>query len=93
MSIGCARALGAAPAAGVAVGVASALAVGTVLAICGLAFCGAVPGIGRFYVESIGQRDYSLLMALTVLYAFAVAAVNVAVDVSYAYIDPRVRYS
>jgi oligopeptide transport system permease protein len=52
-----------------------------------------VPGIGRFYVEAIGQRDYSLLMAMTVIYAFTVAALNVVVDVAYAYIDPRIRYS
>ena len=52
-----------------------------------------VPGIGRFYVQSIGTRDYSLLMAMTMLYAFVVAALNVVVDVLYAYVDPRIRYS
>jgi oligopeptide transport system permease protein len=52
-----------------------------------------VPGIGRFYVQSIGSRDYSVIMATTVIYAFAVAALNVVVDVLYAYIDPRIRYS
>jgi oligopeptide transport system permease protein len=52
-----------------------------------------VPGIGRFYVQSIGTRDYSLLMAMTMLYAFTVAAMNVVVDIAYAYIDPRIRYS
>jgi oligopeptide transport system permease protein len=52
-----------------------------------------VPGIGRFYISAISTRDYSLLMAMTVLYAFAVAFLNVVVDVLYAYIDPRIRYS
>ncbi len=52
-----------------------------------------VPGIGRFYVQAIGTRDYSLLMAMTMLYAFTVAFLNVVVDVLYAYIDPRIRYS
>ncbi len=51
-----------------------------------------VPGIGRFYVQAIGTRDYSLLMAMTMLYAFTVAALNVVVDVLYGYIDPRIRY-
>ena len=51
-----------------------------------------VPGIGRFYVSAISQRDYSLLMAMTILYAFTVAFLNVVVDVLYAYIDPRIRY-
>jgi oligopeptide transport system permease protein len=52
-----------------------------------------VPGIGRFYVQAIGTRDYSLLMAMTMLYAFTVAALNIVVDIAYAYIDPRIRYS
>jgi oligopeptide transport system permease protein len=52
-----------------------------------------VPGIGRYFITAIGQRDYSLLMAMTMLFAFAVAFLNVVVDVLYAYIDPRIRYS
>ena len=52
-----------------------------------------VPGIGRFYVQSIGTRDYSLLMAMTMLYAFVIAGMNVVVDVLYAWVDPRIRYS
>jgi oligopeptide transport system permease protein len=52
-----------------------------------------VPGVGQFYITAIGTRDYSLLMAMTMLYAFAVAFLNVVVDVLYAYIDPRIRYS
>lgn len=52
-----------------------------------------VPGIGRFYVTAIGQRDYGLIMAMTMLYAGAVAVMNMVVDVLYAYIDPRIRYS
>jgi len=52
-----------------------------------------VPGIGRNYVQSIGTRDYSMIMAMTMVYAFVVAFFNVIVDVLYAYIDPRIRYS
>ena len=52
-----------------------------------------IPGVGQFYITAIGTRDYSLLMAMTMLYAFAVAFLNVVVDVLYAYIDPRIRYS
>jgi len=52
-----------------------------------------IPGMGKFYITSISTRDYSLLMAMTMLYAFAVAFLNVVVDVLYAYIDPRIRYS
>ena len=53
----------------------------------------AVPGIGRYYLSAITTRDYPLLMAMTVIYAFAVAFLNLVVDVLYAYIDPRIRYS
>jgi oligopeptide transport system permease protein len=52
-----------------------------------------IPGVGQFYLNSITTRDYSLLMAMTMLYAFSVAFLNVVVDVLYAYIDPRIRYS
>ncbi len=52
-----------------------------------------IPGVGQFYLNAITTRDYSLLMAMTVLYAFAVAFLNVVVDVLYAYIDPRIRFS
>jgi oligopeptide transport system permease protein len=52
-----------------------------------------IPGVGRYFITAIGTRDYGLLMAMTMLYAFAVAFMNVIVDVLYAYIDPRIRYS
>ncbi len=52
-----------------------------------------IPGIGRYYVTAIDQRDYGVLMATTIIYAFAVAFLNLVVDVLYAYIDPRIRYS
>ena len=52
-----------------------------------------IPGMGQFYLTSITTRDYSLLMAMTMIYAFAVAFLNVVVDILYAYIDPRIRYS
>jgi oligopeptide transport system permease protein len=53
----------------------------------------AIPGVGRYYITSISQHDYGVLMAMTILYAFAVAFLNLVVDVLYAYIDPRIRYS
>jgi oligopeptide transport system permease protein len=52
-----------------------------------------VPGIGRYYIQSIGTRDYSMILASTMIYAFAVAFMNLVVDVLYAYIDPRIRYA
>jgi oligopeptide transport system permease protein len=52
-----------------------------------------IPGIGSFYIDAIGQRDYGVLMAMTMLYAGVVAVMNLVVDVAYAWIDPRIRYS
>jgi oligopeptide transport system permease protein len=53
----------------------------------------AIPGIGRFFVDAIFQRDYGLIMAVTLLYATAIAVMNLVVDITYAWIDPRIRYS
>lgn len=52
-----------------------------------------VPGIGRYFVLSIAQRDYGVIMAMTMLFAVTIAVMNLVVDVLYAYIDPRIRYS
>lgn len=52
-----------------------------------------IPGIGRYYVSGIGERDYGLIMAMTMLYAVAIAVINLVVDILYAYVDPRIRYS
>lgn len=52
-----------------------------------------VPGIGRLFIEAINARDYSMIMATTLLYAFLVAIGNLLVDITYAFIDPRIRLS
>ncbi len=52
-----------------------------------------VPGIGRYFVISIAARDYGVIMAMVMLYAATIALLNLVVDVLYAYIDPRIRYS
>jgi ABC-type dipeptide/oligopeptide/nickel transport system permease component len=52
----------------------------------------AVPGIGRAYVQSIGNRDYTLIMGTTLLFAFALVLANTIVDISYGWLDPRIRY-
>lgn len=52
----------------------------------------AIPGIGRFYVQSIFARDYGLLMGTTLFYAVVIASANLLVDLLYAAVDPRIRY-
>ena len=49
------------------------------------------PGMGRAYVQAISQRDYSLIMGTTVVYALLVAVANLSVDIVYVFIDPRIR--
>jgi oligopeptide transport system permease protein len=51
-----------------------------------------IPGIGRLLVQGITQRDYSLIMGTTLLYAFVIAVLNLIVDVLYGFIDPRITY-
>lgn len=49
------------------------------------------PGIGRLLVEAIRQRDYPVIQAGVVLLAFMVVLINLAIDLLYVVIDPRVR--
>jgi oligopeptide transport system permease protein len=51
-----------------------------------------IPGIGRLFVNGVFARDYGLIMGSILFYAFAVASINLVVDVLYAAIDPRIRY-
>jgi peptide/nickel transport system permease protein len=51
------------------------------------------PGVGRLVYEAVIFRDYPLLQAVILLKAVIVLSVNLAVDVLYAYLDPRVRYA
>ena len=53
----------------------------------------AIPGIGKYYVSSVGNRDYPVVMAMTLVFALAVIVMNLVVDVSYAFLDPRIRYN
>jgi oligopeptide transport system permease protein len=50
-----------------------------------------VPGIGRYYVASVLARDYTVVLAITVLLALVIILVNLLVDVLYAFLDPRIR--
>jgi ABC-type dipeptide/oligopeptide/nickel transport system permease component len=52
----------------------------------------ALPGLGRLMVASILSRDYPVVQAGALLTAFVFVAVNLVVDISYAYLDPRIRY-
>lgn len=51
----------------------------------------AIPGIGKYYVESIGARDYNVILGMTVFFGIFVVACNIVVDILYGIIDPRVK--
>jgi oligopeptide transport system permease protein len=50
-----------------------------------------IPGIGRSFVVAIESRDYPMILGTTVLFSVIIALANLAVDVAYVFIDPRVR--
>ncbi|MCH7550494.1 MAG: ABC transporter permease, partial [Proteobacteria bacterium] len=52
----------------------------------------ALPGVGRFIFESLLQRDYQVVQSMTVYIGAAVILMNLLVDISYAWLDPRIRY-
>jgi peptide/nickel transport system permease protein len=52
----------------------------------------AVPGKGQLLVTSITSRDYPVVQAITIVSAVLVILVNLVVDLSYSFLDPRVTY-
>lgn len=50
-----------------------------------------IPGLGRSFVLSIGNRDYTLIMGTVLLYAMFLVVANLIVDLTYALFDPRIR--
>jgi ABC-type dipeptide/oligopeptide/nickel transport system permease component len=51
-----------------------------------------VPGMGKFFVESMTGRDYPMIMAVVLTYGVFLAIMNLAVDLAYGFLDPRIRY-
>jgi oligopeptide transport system permease protein len=51
-----------------------------------------IPGLGRYFVTAVTNRDYPVLMGVTLLFASTIAIVNLLVDLLYGYLDPRIRY-
>jgi peptide/nickel transport system permease protein len=52
----------------------------------------ALPGIGRLTVDAILRRDYPIIQGVTLIFSAVYVLVNLAVDLSYALFDPRIRY-
>ena len=51
-----------------------------------------LPGIGRVFVLALNARDYPVVSGINLLFATAVIGINLAIDLVYPYLDPRVRY-
>lgn len=51
----------------------------------------AVPGLGRYFVQSIYNRDYTVIMGITFFDSLILVSLNFLVDVAYVFIDPRIR--
>jgi ABC-type dipeptide/oligopeptide/nickel transport system permease component len=52
-----------------------------------------IPGMGKYFVTSITNRDYPVIMGTILLYAVVLVMANLFVDIMYAFLDPRIRYS
>jgi peptide/nickel transport system permease protein len=52
----------------------------------------AIPGIGRLTVDAILRRDYPIIQGVILIFSAAYVLVNLAVDLSYMFFDPRIRY-
>ena len=50
-----------------------------------------IPGLGRYFVESITQRDYPTILGVTIFYGAFLIVMNFLVDLSYGIIDPRIK--
>jgi peptide/nickel transport system permease protein len=52
----------------------------------------AIPGIGRLTVDAILRRDYPVIQGAVLVFSFIYVLVNLAIDIAYTFLDPRIRY-
>jgi oligopeptide transport system permease protein len=50
-----------------------------------------IPGMGRHFVTAVVDRDYPLIMGVTLVYTTVIVTANMIVDILYGILDPRVR--
>ena len=51
-----------------------------------------LPGMGRFLFDAINQRDYPVIQGVNLIIVSVVVGMNLLVDATYAFLDPRIRY-
>ena len=52
-----------------------------------------IPGIGRLVVDAISRRDYPIIQGAMIIFAGVYVLINLAIDISYGFLDPRIRYN
>lgn len=50
-----------------------------------------IPGLGKFFVQSVSNRDYTLIMGITLFYAIILMAARLLTDIAYGFVDPRIK--
>jgi peptide/nickel transport system permease protein len=78
-----------------AVPIVTVIGIGIALLISGVVITETVfniPGLGRLTVDAVLKRDYPVVQGLILVFAAAKVLVNLIIDISYAFIDPRIRY-
>ncbi len=53
----------------------------------------AIPGMGKYFIDAVTNRDYPLIMGVTMVFGFMLTTANLLVDIAYAIVDPRIRMS
>lgn len=50
-----------------------------------------IPGLGKWFIESVSNRDYTLIMGLTIFYAIILMVARFLTDIAYGFVDPRIK--
>ena len=79
-----------------AVPIITVIGIGVALLISGVVITESVfniPGIGRLVVDAITRRDYPIIQGVMIVFAAVYVLINLVIDISYSFLDPRIRYS
>jgi peptide/nickel transport system permease protein len=79
-----------------AVPIVTVVGIGVALLISGVVITESVfniPGVGRLVVDAISRRDYPIIQGVMIIFSAVYVLINLVVDISYSFLDPRIRYS